>query len=153
MKTHKLLPILLLLVSFSFYSQPQLKEKKEQIKALKVGFFTNELSLTADEAAKFWPVYNAFEDKQFSLRRNKINYFKDIENTNSLEKISDKEAQILLLQIQNDEDEMYSIRKKLISSLKGILSPIKIIKLKKAEENFNKKLLQQYRNTGSKKVK
>ena len=151
MKIHKLLTILLFLLTIHFYSQTRFDEKKEQIKALKVGFITNELSLTADEAVKFWPIYNAYDDKQFSLRHNKMKSFKDKMNSDVLEKISDKEALALLTQMENDEDEMYSNRKKFISSLKGILSPIKIIKLKKAEENFNRKLLQQYRDKGSKK--
>lgn len=151
MKTHKLLTILLFLLTIHFYSQTRFDVKKEQLKALKIGFITNELSLTADEAARFWPIYNAFDDKQFSIRQNKMKSFKAKMNNDVLEKMSDKEALALLTQIENDENELYFNRKKFISSLKGILSPIKIIKLKKAEENFNRKLLQQYRNKGSKK--
>jgi hypothetical protein len=36
------------------------------------------------------------------------------------------------------------MRKKLLISLKPILSQVKLIKLKKAEEEFNRKLLLQY---------
>jgi hypothetical protein len=43
------------------------------------------------------------------------------------------------------EDELYQWRKKFIVNLKGVIPPIKIIKLKKAEEGFNRKLLKQYR--------
>jgi len=50
-----------------------------------------------------------------------------------------------LNQIENTEDELYQLRKKFIVNLKSVLSPIKIIKLKKAEEGFNRKLLKQYR--------
>ncbi|MDI1303936.1 MAG: sensor of ECF-type sigma factor, partial [bacterium] len=63
MKLKKLFPILLLLISFSFYGQGEkMREKKEQIKALKVAFLTTELKLTSNEAEKFWPVYNTFDD-------------------------------------------------------------------------------------------
>ena len=56
MNLRKLLPLVLLFVSFSFYAQSQsMKEKKEQIKSLKVAFFTTELDLTTNEAEKFWP--------------------------------------------------------------------------------------------------
>jgi hypothetical protein len=48
--------------------------------------------------------------------------------------------------MESTEDELYQLKKKFISNLKGIISPIKILKLKKAEENFNRKLLQQYRD-------
>jgi hypothetical protein len=53
-----------------------------------------------------------------------------------------------LSQIEANEEELFQLRKKLIVNLKSVISPVKIIKLKKAEEEFNKKLLQQYRNKG-----
>ncbi len=65
-----------------------------------------------------------------------------------VEKMSDKEATNFLNQMENTEDEMYQLRKKFVSNLKDILPPIKIIKLKKVEEDFNRKLLQQYRDKG-----
>jgi hypothetical protein len=151
MKTKKLFTFLLFLITIHFYAQPRFDEKKEQIKALKVGYITNELSLTAEEAIKFWPIYNVFDDKQFELRHNKMRSFNDRMDDDAIEKMSDKEALSLLTQMENDEDEMYLIRKKFITNLKGIISPKKIIKLRKAEENFKRKLLQQYRDKGSKK--
>ena len=68
-----------------------------------------------------------------------------------LDKMTDKEALALLAQMESNEDELYQIRKKFIANLKGILPPVKIIKLKKAEDDFNRKLLQQYRDKGSRK--
>lgn len=151
MKTNKILLILLFLVSFHSFAQPPMSEKKEQIRALKVGFITNELSLTTDEAAKFWPIYNAFDDKQFELRHQKMRAFKSRMDDDTLDKMSEKEASVLLAQMENNEDELYQIRKKFIANLQGVLSPIKIIKLRKAEDDFNRKLLQQYRNKGPRK--
>ncbi len=148
MKTNKLLLVILLLLSIYSFAQPS-GEKKEQIKALKVGFITNELALTSEEAAKFWPIYNAYDYKQFELRHLKMKAFKE-KMDSDLNKMSDKEASALLAQMESNEDELYHIRKKFIVSLKGVLPPVKIIKLKKAEDDFNRKLLQQYRNKGSK---
>lgn len=127
------------------FAQSQMEEKKEQIKALKVGFITNELALTADEATKFWPIYNAYEDKQFEIRHQKMKAFK-LRMDADLEKMSEKEASALLSQMENTEDELYQMRKKFVANLKGVLPSVKIIKLKKAEDDFNRKLLQQYRN-------
>jgi Spy/CpxP family protein refolding chaperone len=151
MNIKKLLPILLLLVSTSFYAQSEsMKEKKEQIKTLKVAFFTTELDLTNAQAEKFWPIYNTFDDKQFELRHQKMRAFMKRMNDGSLDKISEKEANTFLAQIQDTEEELFLLRKKFTSNLRAILPASKIIKLKKAEEDFNRKLLQQYRNKGSK---
>lgn len=150
MKTNKLLLIIIILLSIHSFAQSPMEDKKEQIRAMKVGFITNELSLTTDEAAKFWPIYNAYDDKQFEIRHQKMRAFKQRMDAD-LDKMSEKEASVILAQIENTEDDLYQIRKKFISNLKGILPSVKIIKLKKAEDDFNRKLLQQYRNKGPKK--
>lgn len=150
MKTNKLLLIIIILLSIHSFAQSPMEDKKEQIRAMKVGFITNELSLTTDEAARFWPVYNAYDDKQFEIRHQKMRAFKQRMDAD-LDKMSEKEASAILAQIENTEDDLYQIRKKFISNLKGILPSVKIIKLKKAEDDFNRKLLQQYRNKGPKK--
>jgi Spy/CpxP family protein refolding chaperone len=146
MRTNKLL-FILLLISLSSFAQSFLEEKKEKINALKVGFITNELDLSAEEATKFWPIYNAYDDKQFEIRHEKMKAFKNRMNAD-IEKMSEKEAATFLTQMENTEDELYQIRKKFVANLKGVLPSVKIIKLKKAEDDFNRKLLQQYRNKG-----
>jgi len=152
MKLKKLFPILLLLISFSFYGQGEkMREKKEQIKALKVAFLTTELKLTSNEAEKFWPVYNTFDDKQFELRHQKMKSFRSKMNDETLDKMSEKEAIAFLNQMESTEEEIFVLRKNFIATLKGIIPATKIIKLRKSEENFNRKLLQQYRDRAHRK--
>lgn len=148
MKTNKLLPIIIFLLSIHSFAQPRFGEKREQIKALKVAFITNELSLTSDEAARFWPIYNAFDDKQFKLRHQNMKSFMDRMDDEALDKMSEKEASALLAQMESNEEDLHQNRKNFINNLKGVISSIKIIQLKKAEENFNRKLLHQYRDKG-----
>lgn len=148
MKTVKILTLILMLISVNTFAQGGrlLREKKEQIKAMKVAYITNELSLTPEEAAKFWPVYNAFEEKQHDIRKQKLKGYLDRIDDDSFDNISEKEAATLLAQLESTEEELYQAKKKLDANLKTILSPVKILKLKKAEEGFNRKLLQQYRD-------
>lgn len=144
-KSFKIILFFTFFTTLTFAQGERLKEKREQIKALKIGYLTTELSLTADEATKFWPVFNAFEDKQFEIRRQKLkNYLAQPENEN-LDAMSEKEALARLSQLETTEEDLYQLRKKFILNLKSILPAIKILKLKRAEEQFSKKLLQQYR--------
>ena len=145
MKNIKITAIAFLIFILNANAQPN-PEKKEQLKALKVSFITNELSLTTDEATKFWPIFNTFEAKQQEIRGTRTKSLIKKMNDEDLEKMTDKDANLLLTQLENTEEELFSNRKKLIINLKGILSPIKLLKLKRAEEKFSKKLLQQYRN-------
>jgi Spy/CpxP family protein refolding chaperone len=146
MKTKTLFTAVILFFTFIGFAQDE-PNKKEQIKALKTAFITTELELTPTEAEKFWPIYNAFEEKQFELRHEKIRSYQ-----NRLEKdlatISEKEAAQMLAKIEAAEDDLYQLRKKFNADVKGVLSSLKIIKLRKAEENFNRKLLKQYRGGG-----
>ena len=144
----KFLIILFLLSTFCFAQQSPMGDKKEQIKALKVGFITNELSLTTEEATKFWPIYNAYDEKQFILKFQKMKAFKASMDDDALDKMSEKEAATLLYQMESNENESYMLRKKLIINLRGVIPAKKIIKLIKAEDNFVKILLQQYRDRG-----
>jgi Spy/CpxP family protein refolding chaperone len=152
MNIKNILLILLLLFSFNFYAQGErMKEKKEQIKALKVAFLTTELDLTTSEAEKFWPLYNTFDDKQFELRHQKMKTLMKRMNDAGLDKMTEKEASAFLAQMESNEEELFLLRKKFTANLKTIIPAIKIIKLRKSEEDFNRKLLQQYRDKGPRK--
>ncbi|MEN9981184.1 MAG: hypothetical protein RL542_971 [Bacteroidota bacterium] len=152
MKLLKILPILVLFSSLNFYAQGEkMKEKREQIKTMKVAFLTTELDLTSAEAEKFWPVYNAFEDKQFELRHQKMGAFIKKIKDGSVSQMTEKEASTFLNQMESNDEEIFMLRKKLTATLRNILPASKILKLKKSEEDFNRKLLHQYRDRGNKK--
>ena len=148
MKTRNILSLILILTSMISFAQNGrlMKQKKEQVKSLKVAFITSELDLTADESAKFWPLYNAFDEKQSEIRRTKMKSYLDRMDSENFDIVSEKEAATLLSQMESSEEELHQLRKKFISNLKSVIPAVKILKLKKAEEDFNRKLLQQYRN-------
>jgi hypothetical protein len=143
MKKKLTLSVLLLFTVLSF--SQDFKEKREKIKALKVAYITEQLELTTDEAQRFWPIYNANEEKQFELRHKKMRSIINKFENGGLEKLSDKEATSLIDQVESIEDELHDYKKKYIKELKTVISAKKIIKLKKAEDEFNRKLMKQFR--------
>ncbi|MFH6990048.1 sensor of ECF-type sigma factor [Flavobacterium collinsii] len=151
MKIKNILPIILFFITFSFYAQSdKTDEKREKIKAYKVSFLTTELELTSTEAEKFWPIYNTYDDKQYELRHEKMKmYLRKLDDDN-ISSMSEKEAASLLSQIESADKELYILRDKYNSNLKKILSAKKILKLKKSEDDFNRKLLKQYRDKAGK---
>lgn len=150
MKTAKLLSTLAFLFTIVAMSQPRLNQKREQIKALKIAYITDELKLTPEEASKFWPLFNAYEEKQKNFRKERIRSFMDQSGTVDVDKMNEKEAVTILNDIENSEEDAFNNRKKFVASLKPILPATKILKLKKAEEGFNKKLLKQFRDKAGK---
>lgn len=141
-KIHFFTTIILLFSTLTF---AQGGKFRDQVKASKIAFITNELDLTTSEAEKFWPIYNTFEDKQREIRKERIKgYMGRLDD--STDKLSEKEATTLLSQMEKTEDELHQLKKKFVADLKGILPATKILKLKKADEDFNRKLLKQYKN-------
>jgi Spy/CpxP family protein refolding chaperone len=143
MKIKNLLLVVTLFISASFFAQRKEGDKRSQIKTLKIAYITTELNLTSDEASKFWPIFNTFEDKQRAIRKENMLLFK---NKSQAENLSEREASNLITEMESLETELYELKKKFISNLKDILPAVKIIKLKQAEDDFSRKLLQQYRS-------
>ncbi|WP_417357043.1 sensor of ECF-type sigma factor [Flavobacterium sp.] len=143
MKT-KLLLTLLLSFSLSVFSQTH-KEKRDRIKALKVSFLTTELKLTSQESAKFWPIYNAYEEKEFEIKHDKMrSIIKKIESAG--ESLTEKDASNYLSQFQEAEKELLELKGKMIADLKPVIGSVKLLKLQKAEFDFNRKLLSKYKD-------
>ena len=54
-----------ILVSYPAFSQNRFRRGQnfqDRIKAQKIAFFTEKIQLTVQEAERFWPVYNEFEN-------------------------------------------------------------------------------------------
>lgn len=135
----RLIPILVLLIGLSGYAQRD-GRMNERIKAQKVAFITEKLSLTAEEAQQFWPIYNAFEEKRESIKSGQLREVKIKIRQNP--DMSDREASKLLDQILDAENEIHNAKMKLAEDLKSVLSPKKIIRLRATEDEFNRELLQ-----------
>lgn len=151
MKIKNILSTLCFLISFSFYAQNgNIDDKREKVKEYKVAFLTTELELTSSEAEKFWPIYNAYDDKQYELRHDKMKTYLKKLNDDNINSISEKEAATLLSQIESTDKELYVLKEKYTQNLKKVLSAKKILKLKKSEDDFNRKLLKQYRDKANK---
>ncbi len=143
--------MLMLLVSTAMFAQRgEMHEKMEEVKAMKIAHITSELGLTADEAAKFWPVYNAFDERERELRRERIGITRPKKRMQA-EPMSEKDAATALARLEQNEEEHYKEKKKLNAQLRQILPASKILKLSTAEEDFNRRLLRQYRAKGDRK--
>jgi len=81
--------MLTLFICFNAYSQRDGK-MHERIKAQKVAFITERLNLSPEEAQKFWPIYNSFENKANKIRQNDL---KEVRQAMQRGNLSDNEAQ------------------------------------------------------------
>lgn len=117
----------------------------ERIMAMKTAFFTTKLSLSQAEAEKFWTIYNAFENDFHQEKRHEL---RDIRRTirEKGETLTETEAQSYLKRIFSIEKEILAKREEMNLALTKVISAKKVLMLQKAEYDFDRKMLQEYRN-------
>ncbi|MCD6544553.1 MAG: sensor of ECF-type sigma factor [Flavobacteriaceae bacterium] len=121
--------------------------KREKLKAYKTAYLTDQLDLSPKEAEKFWPIYNAYEKEYFQLKVNKMSEMRNlIKNQGGFEGLTEKEANQLLSKLSANEQAILDAKKDLFKKLKNIIPAKKVLMLNKAEHDFNRKLLSDYRN-------
>lgn len=121
--------------------QAQRPEKRAELNALKVGYLTKQLELSASEAEVFWPVYNEFDKKMFELRQKRILKSRNL----NIENLTNEDALKLIASMKESEKSKYDYESQLIDDLMKLLPPKKIILLKKSEIEFGKQVLEQYK--------
>ena len=129
----------LVLFSAIVFAQENKPPVRDRLESLKVGFLTERLNLSAEEAKVFWPVYNKYQDELEQLRKSrrenlmnaKLNF--DEMSDSEVEKTIDNE----LMYRQGELD----VLKKYNPQFKKVLPVKKVAKLYKAEEDFKRKLI------------
>lgn len=119
---------------------------RERIKAYKTAYITQELDLSSKEAEKFWPIYNQYDKKLFELKVGEVKKSKQlIKEAGGPDALNDEEAQNVLSKMLSTEKEASIAREKMYTKLSKVLTPQKLLKLYNVENNFNRKLLMEYR--------
>lgn len=131
--------IVIVLITSSIFAQE--KEKRERIKALKIAFITQKLQLNETEAEKFWPIYNAFETENHMLRKLSIDKRKQLD----LDTMTEAGANKSLKDLMVFETKKTNLKSEFIENLLKVIPAKKIILLKISEDEFNKRMFEEYR--------
>ena len=113
----KLIPILILFISFSAFAQRG-EQIEERIKAQKIAFISDKLQLTSEEAQQFWPIYNAFEAKIESIESGDLRLIKQEMRRGN---VSDERADELLAKILDAENKMHEAQRSVLRAVTGLL--------------------------------
>jgi Spy/CpxP family protein refolding chaperone len=136
--------LLMLLCFVASGQRPGDHEKRmEEYKAMKIAYFTENLGLTPQEAQKFWPLYNQYEQEKAEFRRNRMDRSKEF--AVKVDQLSEKEAEeIIDKHIENRQKEL-DLDVQFNTDLKKILPAKKIMKLYITEVQFREYILRQIR--------
>lgn len=139
-----LLALIWTAVSFAQPDDPK-AEKREQIHAQKIAFISTELNLTPDEAQKFWPVYNQYEEKIEEIRKTRRNYMRELRKP---ERLTEERAYELFQLIFESEKEESNVRLSYLDNFARVVGKKKAAQVFIAEEKFKRELLQKLKEDG-----
>lgn len=136
--------VLILFFSISLMAQKRMKgPDQDKIKAYKIAYITDQLNLSSAEAEKFWPIYNAHEDKLSELRKKEGQSIRKlIKNKDEIDQISEADAKEVVTSVMNIQAVMLEENQDYFKKLKKILPYKKILKLQVAEREFKRKLFE-----------
>jgi lipopolysaccharide export LptBFGC system permease protein LptF len=121
------LAVALILGAFSYAQEQQPDPKaEEKIQAMEVGYISQKLKLTTDEAQKFWPIYN--------------DYKKDISQVIKTYR-QNPDADIL-----DRDQKIIDVRKKYRDRFVGVIGPTRVRTFFQAEGDFRKALMNRLKN-------
>jgi Mg/Co/Ni transporter MgtE len=138
----KTLTSILFILSFSLLTVAQ--GNMDKIKALKIAFITEKLNLSEKEAQQFWPIYNSYQEDMSTLKRQAYNTRKNID----INAISDDEATQILKEMRINDNKRQALENEFIDKLSKVISAKKIIQIHKLEDDFKRKMFEEYKKRG-----
>ncbi len=120
--------------------------RKEDIEKFRKEYFTRQLNLTADEAKKFWPIYNEMQVEMQKLHKEKRARMRNIRE--DFESMTDAELEKAINDEMTNRQQELDLDKKYHERYKAILSIRKLALYYRAQEGFKRELLRQIQDKG-----
>ena len=134
-KLNYILTLILFFSSLSLLAQrPTLDEIKAKLRADKVAYLTTRIDLTPDEAEKFWPVYNEFDNKRVDIQMARFNLERKI--THSKDTLTDDDIIKFIKEYNSNKLEEEELNVKYYERFLKILPPKKVLSLYQVEKEF-----------------
>ena len=115
--------------------------------AIRVGYITKKLSLTADEAKLFWPVYDAYKAELKAVRLDQREVAKAAKE--DFDTMSDKEVEAAIDDMLGNRRKELDITMRYHEEFKKVLPIRKGAKLYRAELEFTQLLIERLQNAGA----
>lgn len=134
--------LIIIITAFNYgFAQPQ-QNRFEKIHAAKVSYITDRLNLSSDQAARFWPVYNQYEDALKSLRKSYFDKYGQGQGKN----LSEADSRRYIDDNLNFQEAQLNLKRKYKDEFLKVLSPQQLAQLYQAERDFKNLLLQQLKD-------
>ena len=138
--------ILFFCFSTSVFAQKDNEEMNEQLKAMRVAMITQNLHLSSDEAAKFFPIYNEYSVKRENIKKQIKRNRRESRNL-----IGTKLETSFKKSFELREEEL-ALDKHYFEKFKTVIPVEKIMELYRTERQFRRMLLQELSRRGGNRI-
>ncbi|MBF9141179.1 hypothetical protein [Hymenobacter properus] len=114
-----------------------------QLENAKIAFITNRVSLTQDQAQKFWPLYN-----EFSAKRREINRSGRLLRRDVTEGMTDQQIRDNLTQSFAMRQQELNLEKEYFDKFQKVISMRQVAQLFQAERDFTKEVIKRVAGAG-----
>ncbi|WP_162549929.1 hypothetical protein [Hymenobacter nivis] len=111
-------------------------ERLSQLDNARIAFFTSRLSLTQDQAQRFWPLYT-----EFITRRRELNRTGRPLKREQIEALTDPQIREHLAQIYITRQQELNLEKEYFNRFQKVLSLRQVAQLLAAERDFTKEVI------------
>jgi hypothetical protein len=136
--------MMFVLVSALMAQQKPDKLDFEKFKSEKIAFITQAIQLTPQEAEKFWPVYNEYEQKKFALMKERRDLEEKLQEKRQT--FTEKDYAAFSRQMAANMSKDGELIVKYNEEFLKILPAKKVVELYDAEVNFRRQLLRDFRH-------
>jgi hypothetical protein len=116
----------------SYYNRPNNQNPERRVENVKVSYIRTRLNLPPEQAAKFFPLYQEYQQELFNVRK--------LKRQNNLNAADGQEQVNKELMYEN---EIVQIKIKFNDAFLKVLPPDKVSELYKSEREFNDELVRQ----------
>ena len=134
-----LLLTFLMLTALSF-GRVMAQSDSQKIESQKIGYITNRLNLTTEQAPQFWAIYNEYNGKKKDFNRR----IRQLTGENSRQGGAENDATVLshLKELNVAKQKLGDLDDEYMPRFLKVVSPTQLQELYKAERNFNRMLLE-----------
>lgn len=115
-----------------------------QLENAKIAFITTRVSLTQDQAQKFWPLYN-----EFSARRRDLNRTTRLLRRDVTEGMTDQQIRDNFTQAFNMRQQELNLEKEYFDKFQKVISLRQVAQLFQAERDFTKEVIKRVAGVGA----
>lgn len=143
-KTHSLILILFLFATqISFAQRPEQRIDPERLQAARIAFITSRIQLKPEQAEKFWPIFNQFQEKRETTMKQLGELNRGVSD------VSEEEAKSRIQRKFQLQEKLISDEKVFVTEVSKVLSQKQILTLHAIGRDFTRHIYQRQRGEGN----